>query len=281
MKRQWKIIVIFLVVILLLSWIFPKTALLKITQVKASLQNAPCVTEEQVATDTNFKKGQLFFLQADKIEQDFIKKYPCIDHLTLQQKWPGQIMVTIFGKAPVLKIVGYMPEPLPSLDPLEASASTGTALLSWSIPSTADPAFLVNDQGTLYAVDNGANLPIVYYPDTALQIGKNLDALLIKKLVTIFTKLQTLDDSIPRGRLEDTVLLVQAHEKIAFQLGGSTLSYSDEINRQLASLQLILQKAKIDGKAMDKIDLRFDKPVVVYTSSDKAKDQQTILRRGN
>jgi len=39
-------------------------------------------------------------------------------------------------------------------------------------------------------------------------------------------------------------------------------SSQSEINKQLDSLQLILQRAKIEGRLITTIDLRFDKPVV-------------------
>ena len=38
----------------------------------------------------------------------------------------------------------------------------------------------------------------------------------------------------------------------------------NEIDLQLASLQLILEKAKIDERILEFIDLRFDKPIVRF-----------------
>jgi len=37
-----------------------------------------------------------------------------------------------------------------------------------------------------------------------------------------------------------------------------------DVNEQLDSLQLISSRAKIEGKQITRIDLRFDKPVIAY-----------------
>ncbi|KKS13713.1 MAG: hypothetical protein UU67_C0020G0034, partial [Candidatus Daviesbacteria bacterium GW2011_GWB1_41_5] len=42
------------------------------------------------------------------------------------------------------------------------------------------------------------------------------------------------------------------------------LSLQKDIPLQLASLQLITEKAKIDGRLIEVVDTRFNKPVVVY-----------------
>ena len=42
------------------------------------------------------------------------------------------------------------------------------------------------------------------------------------------------------------------------------LKKDEEISRQVASLQYILNRSKIEGKIPSIIDLRFDKPVLKY-----------------
>jgi len=46
---------------------------------------------------------------------------------------------------------------------------------------------------------------------------------------------------------------------------GIALNLESDIKRQLASLQLILSKSKIEQREVSSIDLRFAKPVVVYS----------------
>jgi hypothetical protein len=47
--------------------------------------------------------------------------------------------------------------------------------------------------------------------------------------------------------------------------------YSKIFLRQVASLQLILHKAKIESALMESVDLRFDRPVVIYSPMSKNK----------
>jgi hypothetical protein len=59
--------------------------------------------------------------------------------------------------------------------------------------------------------------------------------------------------------MSGTMIIVDVQEmKVILNLKGEYL-------KQLASLQLILQKNKIDSKRIESVDLRFAKPVVIYS----------------
>ncbi|MBI4038755.1 hypothetical protein HY384_02235 [Candidatus Daviesbacteria bacterium] len=64
--------------------------------------------------------------------------------------------------------------------------------------------------------------------------------------------------------LRDDFFLINPYSnnpRIIFRLSNS-------LDVQLASLQLILGKAKIDGSRLEFIDLRFDKPVLKFTPKE-------------
>ena len=66
--------------------------------------------------------------------------------------------------------------------------------------------------------------------------------------------------SVNESFLNDSFFIIKDETsviKVIFRL-------KNEVDIQLASLQLILDKAKIDEKELEFIDLRFDKPVVRY-----------------
>jgi hypothetical protein len=48
--------------------------------------------------------------------------------------------------------------------------------------------------------------------------------------------------------------------------GGTTILFprGGDLKFQVASLQFIISRSKIDGRLLKKVDLRFEKPVVVY-----------------
>ena len=61
-----------------------------------------------------------------------------------------------------------------------------------------------------------------------------------------------------------TIRLVSPREIEVWLEDGALILFNGEkdVNIQLDSLQLILSRAKIEGKTIKKIDLRFDKPVI-------------------
>jgi len=84
-----------------------------------------------------------------------------------------------------------------------------------------------------------------------------LDEGLFKKISTVFTETRKYEINISEAEVLDQDFLVLSPRKIAFSL-------KRDILKQLVSLQLILQKAKIDESMIETVDLRFDKPVVKF-----------------
>ena len=62
-----------------------------------------------------------------------------------------------------------------------------------------------------------------------------------------------------------SVSLEQDSYKIKLQDGGDVvLSLKKNLDKQITSLQPILKQLTIEGKKFNRIDFRFDKPLVVY-----------------
>lgn len=61
-------------------------------------------------------------------------------------------------------------------------------------------------------------------------------------------------------------LTLGENEHVATLSGNTTVLFSSKKNlkSQVASLQFIISRSKIEGKIPSKIDLRFEKPVAVY-----------------
>ena len=64
-------------------------------------------------------------------------------------------------------------------------------------------------------------------------------------------------------KIENNNLIVLTDPILLFTL-SKTRDSQDSIYNTLISLQLILNKAKMEGKLIKIVDLRFDKPVVEY-----------------
>lgn len=77
---------------------------------------------------------------------------------------------------------------------------------------------------------------------------------------------QIKDFAFREGLVLLTQSVVEKRTAIATFSGGLTCFFNleKEVHLQFASLQFILWRAKIEGKNLKTIDLRFDKPVVRY-----------------
>lgn len=271
MRKSLKTVPLVICLIVLLVVIF-KSPLLQIRKISVDLHGVNCVTDQQIVNDDRLKQNILMFEQ-EKVRQQWLLQYPCIGQVFFHRRFFNRLIVDIHPRIPFLQVAGFLPKPLSTLSNAEASSSTGTALFDWSFPVATSGGILVADQqGVLIASGQQSNLPLLYYPESELVVGQHLDPKVFSTIAIVIEKMNSLASPVSQVRFDGKSLLLQTQQKVV-------LSFSDEINRQLASLQLILSKAKIDGKAMDKIDLRFDKPVVIY-SPQKKKDQQAVFRQG-
>ena len=73
--------------------------------------------------------------------------------------------------------------------------------------------------------------------------------------LTILDKVKIYRLSITEASIFEDVLMNNTAPKIIFKL-------RNDIDKQIASLQLILEKAKMETSKLEFIDLRFDKPIV-------------------
>ena len=117
--------------------------------------------------------------------------------------------------------------------------------------------FVVDNEGVMYSANTDQiNTPKIYISGTNLTIGEQLTSIFIQNALKILEKAKTFDIDVREARIDsENIFLVNGLPRMIFKL-------SSNIDIQLASLQLILQKAKIDDVKIEFIDLRFDKPVV-------------------
>ncbi len=108
------------------------------------------------------------------------------------------------------------------------------------------------------------NIPRIYFYDKNISLGNKLDKSL-KDSLKILDKIRTFGVNIKDTRVLNDLFLIYPQEgwpKIIFRM-------DDKVDIQLASLQLILEKTKIDNKELEFIDLRFDKPIVKFAPGKK------------
>jgi len=245
--------------LILISLSFWKLGVFNIAGIDVEIKNAQCVNEQNIKSDLNLLGKNILFFDEYEASRKLTVKYPCIKNIDFKRQLSKEIKVFISGRNPFLSVAPLTKSPLSSLDNLEATPSSSTAFLDWSLPSQEREQLTVDETGVVFDCGDNSDLPLIFLPDENLKIGQKLDDSLFIKISEIVTKLTQFQIQNFHAKVENHDLVIQTSPQLVFALDKDAL-------KQLASLQLILAKAKMNETMIKSIDLRFDKPVVVYAS---------------
>ena len=252
-------------VILILVFLVFGSNLFKVNTVDITLNKINCVTIKELKAEVQINDQNIFFVSAKKILGITQNKYPCIKQLLVHPTVPSKVNLEFVGREAVL-----------SFKPAQLEEASISAILSQfqkistpsaqatSLASQSANQFLVDNDGVVFAQTfETLYIPSILFWDSNLKIGTKLEYKQVADLLSIFDRLKALNLPILEVRIYSSGnMLVQSSNIIIFNLNR-------DIQNQLAALQLILDKAKIDEENMVFIDLRFDKPVVKYAPRSK------------
>lgn len=270
-KNRFKIPILILVfvIFLLVSGLvyFINSDYLKIKNIKVDLKGENCLDVKAVAEDRKIKGTNILFFNENLYKTEILKKYGCLDEAKVDKIMPDTINLTAYPRQPVILAI-FLKNPLiqPDLSLNEATASTQAARLLKTADfevneSSISGEFLMDKKGVLfYNPGQGEviNLPKLYILSNT-EKPFSVKSIYVEGYLAIIEKLSWLGVEVFKVKLDSNKLIFNGVPKLIFGL-------EKDIPKQLASLQLILQKAKMNSKAVDIVDLRFDKPVVVYTN---------------
>ena len=121
----------------------------------------------------------------------------------------------------------------------------------------ANGKFLVDKNGVAFKKATDESLPVVTEPDKTLNIGSSLSTQTTQKIDQLVESLSSGAISTILLSANTAALQLTFGPIVIFSLEGNILSQSE-------ALQVILQKAKIDGKLPRTVDLEYPNPVVTY-----------------
>ncbi|MEK6808616.1 MAG: FtsQ-type POTRA domain-containing protein [Nanoarchaeota archaeon] len=219
-----------------------------------NLINSNCTDSKSLSDSSELLGQSILMLNEKKVEEKLKEKYLCIRKVTLAKHFPHRVEVQVFGRVGVVSLI--------QLDPKIAT-------LSASFENVATPSaeelgngkfYTVDEEGITFSESKVEGLPIIY------SFGEPISP--VKEVVRIIAKLKTFGLETKDGYLNQTAtFMVGIYPKIIFNL-------SENVDVQLASLQLILEQAKIKMENLEFIDLRFDKPIVRLAPKDKIYGQR-------
>lgn len=245
-KFAFKILIAGFLIFLLFFFLFFKSGLFNVSYVEIITHNPVCVSQNQI--DSSQILGRNFFLiDTKKFEKSIKEKFICVKEITISPVLPNKIKVKIFGREGRAKLIAQRSE-----------ASSSSELENIATPSAdwSSDGYLMDAEGIIFSKDNsGLNLPNIFISGQSLFEGKKLIDNNAQNSLKILEKLNLFGLDVKFTLILDNNFIVFSRPKIIFKL-------DDKVDTQIASLQLIMQKAKIDASQLEFIDLRFDKPAI-------------------
>lgn len=249
---------------LLIFWLVALLGLLfsdffKIKNVSFSQESFTCGVAEEVRAAVNLEGRNYFLIDLTEIENKIAQKFPCIAKIELKKTLPGKIKMVLHPRQSAAIISLISAKSSLDLNLKEASVSTEAASLNFSVSAGA-VRFLADQSGFVFSQTSSLdNLPVIYLADE-VSVGQVVKNNVVKKVIELLELLKSFSN-LPRTiKVINDQILVDGDVQIA-------ISLKKDYYRQLASLQLILEKAKMNSKRMERIDLRFDKPIIIYSSN--------------
>ena len=283
LKRKKLLLIIVAVILLVLAVGYFGYKILtenKLTRFDIEAQNLNCTNSSEITGFLQGKNLNYFYFKSSDIDTELRKKFLCIGRIESEASYPDKLKLKIAGKEGKFIVTSIDPpiETNPtielSMDQLNATQSTTEAfppkVLSQILDTykqASDSAFyLVDEEGVIFEeISSDFSRPKLSIFSQELKVGQVVPGDIIKKTSQVLEKLK--ETEIPTDNL-----IIVADKLIIDSKPRVTFSLSRPLDRQAASLQLILRQAKMnldpdsrDTRSVESIDLRFDRPVVVYS----------------
>lgn len=261
-NRRFKILRLLIIVLVLGLGFFIIKSQFAIKKVDVVVTALSCASSADIARAAILQRHSLIFLNTGQIQKKIIAKYSCIQQVEVKKVWPNKVSIKVSGRLPVALGVSDASVSKLSLKQIESTASSQAALLDFSqaLDSNLEQV-LIDQSGYVFSkAGDGTGLPLIRFEDQPVNVGSTVPRNLLDGVLTITHELEKMNyhQTLLRvNRVNDLIVTTSEGLKLVFSL-------NKDLNIQLASLQLILQKAKIESRAIDSVDLRFNKPVVVY-----------------
>ena len=185
-------------------------------------------TEESTIQE-QFRGRNIFIVSSKQVEETIANNYKCVKNVTVQKKYPSTLTIEVEIDRPLVKV--------------------------------GDKNIYLTENGFVLDNYDQKNLPTIFFDkETEFKIGERVndeDTLYVLSLVSQIGKTDFVATSI--RVLSPFVLSVYNRENQVV-----IFTTEKKVNVQVDSLQLILSESKIDPSKITKIDLRFEKPVIIF-----------------
>lgn len=285
-KRRLFLIIVVAVIAIILAAFFGYKILHenRLSRFDIETENLNCVGSPEITNILSSMNLNYFSFKSEPIDAQLKKKFICIGKIEQEIYYPDRLKLKITGRQPKFVVtsvdpkVETNPQIVLSLDQLNATQSTTAAFppkvlnqILNSYKSASESAYFLTDaEGLVFeeASTSGTLQKLSIFSEE-LTVGRYVSDDAVKKTSEILDRISGFDISLDNLLVVGDRLIIDSTPRITFALNRA-------IDRQAASLQLILRQAKMnldpdnrDSRSVESIDLRFDRPVVVYSPKRK------------
>jgi uncharacterized protein YcfL len=247
-KKLFKLLVFLILIGLLSFWL--RSDFWAVKKINCRLDNQECPVDlwNKIAT-FSLQKNLLFF-PSQKLEKEIKESFPQTGDLKIRKRIFNTLSFEMYSRKAIVALAVELP--------FDSSATlSGQAKENFSLSGLF--YWLDKDGFVLAKTDKNDDLLLVLIKnDPGLEIGQSFKYGNSQRLMSLLTGLKM-------HLVETKVVRLVSPREIEIWLDNDILvlfNLENDIDFQLDSLQLILSRAKIEGKTIKKIDLRFDKPVI-------------------
>ncbi len=244
---------IILLVFAVLFFLIFRSGLFSIKVVDIEGSGLGCVDENQLKDSSGLLGQNFFILDQKKLKKALKDKFICVKDINLSRSLPGKVQIKFFGRQPAAVLAMLKNQP--------SSASSLIANVATPSAESISGNLVVDSEGIIFSnEEEGLNVPKVFVSNFSLSLGQKIESGLIVNVLKILDRTKTFSLVVKESWISGDFFIINSETpgpKIIFRL-------DEKVDIQLGSLQLILDKAKIDSSKPEFIDLRFDKPVVIF-----------------
>ena len=247
-KKWFKLLALLTLIALLFFWL--RSDFWAVKKINCQLDNQGCPVDLWNKLAAFSLQKNLIFFPSQKLEEEIKVSFPQTGDLKIKKRIFNTLSFEIYSKRAVAALAVELP--------LDSSATVSgetkqefflSGLFYW----------LDKDGLVLEKTDKSDDLPLILSKnDPGLGVGQAFEYGDSQALMSLLIGLKM-------HLVESKVVRLISPREIEVWLDNHLLvlfNLENDVDFQLDSLQLILSRAKIEGKTVKKIDLRFDKPVI-------------------
>lgn len=217
---------LFFPLIFLIVLVFLSVFLFKIKNIEV-FEGKGCIDESAVIAQ--FKGKNIFTVSSKQSQNTIAGTYKCAKNVSVQKKYPSTLVITVEADRPLVKV--------------------------------GDKNIYLTKNGFVLENQNQGNLPAIFFDkEPELKIGEKIEDETVVFVLSLISQIEKTDFVATSIRiLNPAMISVYNRENRAV-----IFTSEKDASFQVDSLQLILSESKIDPSKIEKIDLRFAKPVITY-----------------